>query len=538
MRLLGRLALLGFLLLPRIAAAPSQGSAASRHDCAGGPLYYDEAARTCCYRCPEGYRAKTACPRDVSSGCTKVPCQSESFLNSNYVTPHCEACVSCNPERHLVETQPCTPTSNRVCQCQAGWYCQTTPGKTCHRCNPHSSCKPGFGVRTRGTAERDTVCQKCPPGTFSDEESNTQPCKNHTDCAQLNKLTQTAGNATHDRRCTDQAADRQLNLAVPVDTVATLLKFRPATIPGTKEPSAPLGNSSVGMVFSITTGRPQAGFDPSHIPRHATLARAERTSRRDGRSLALLGASLLVVSFALLAVFLFLWRRRACARWIVPHKVKITHQAKVCGVSMAPILQVPPALSRSIKEYLALRRKPCLSLYLQPPHPNKGPRERHLWRRWKEKRIDTLLSADPEPEGGDPVSAEALPETPSDSPLLEMEGPSALEPDGAELVQVDGGRWTEPPPQSHTSNRIEKIYIMRANTVIVGSVSEVPPGKTCGSGDEEDENAGVQEDGGQEQELAMHYPEQETEFCPGSDVTTPVEEEWEFQYSGGKTLAI
>ncbi|XP_078235054.1 tumor necrosis factor receptor superfamily member 8 isoform X3 [Pogona vitticeps] len=485
MRLLGRLALLGFLLLPRIAAAPSQGSAASRHDCAGGPLYYDEAARTCCYRCPEGYRAKTACPRDVSSGCTKVPCQSESFLNSNYVTPHCEACVSCNPERHLVETQPCTPTSNRVCQCQAGWYCQTTPGKTCHRCNPHSSCKPGFGVRTRGTAERDTVCQKCPPGTFSDEESNTQPCKNHTDCAQLNKLTQTAGNATHDRRCTDQAADRQLNLAVPVDTVATLLKFRPATIPGTKEPSAPLGNSSVGMVFSITTGRPQAGFDPSHIPRHATLARAERTSRRDGRSLALLGASLLVVSFALLAVFLFLWRRRACARWIVPHKVKITHQAKVCG-----------------------------------------------------KRIDTLLSADPEPEGGDPVSAEALPETPSDSPLLEMEGPSALEPDGAELVQVDGGRWTEPPPQSHTSNRIEKIYIMRANTVIVGSVSEVPPGKTCGSGDEEDENAGVQEDGGQEQELAMHYPEQETEFCPGSDVTTPVEEEWEFQYSGGKTLAI
>lgn len=68
----------------------------------------------------------------------------------------------------------------------------------------------------------------------------------------------------------------------------------------------------------------------------------------------------------------------------------------------------------------------------------------------------------------------------------------------------------------------EKIYIMKADTVIVGSISEVPSGKNCAARGCES-NADALEN--MEEELAMHYPEQETESFLGNDVMVPVEEE-------------
>lgn len=70
---------------------------------------------------------------------------------------------------------------------------------------------------------------------------------------------------------------------------------------------------------------------------------------------------------------------------------------------------------------------------------------------------------------------------------------------------------------------------MRADTVIVGSVSEVPAVKSCIPKGEE--GCSGTKDGERETELPMHYPEQETAFHPGSDITMPVEEEWEFHHS-------
>ncbi|XP_054576995.1 tumor necrosis factor receptor superfamily member 8 [Eptesicus fuscus] len=74
----------------------------------------------------------------------------------------------------------------------------------------------------------------------------------------------------------------------------------------------------------------------------------------------------------------------------------------------------------------------------------------------------------------------------------------------------------------HTNNRIEKIYIMKADTVIVGTVrTEAPEGRglagPAGPALEEDLEA----------DLAPHYPEQETEPPLGScgDVMFSVEEE-------------
>ncbi|KAK2521629.1 hypothetical protein Q9233_010873 [Columba guinea] len=90
--------------------------------------------------------------------------------------------------------------------------------------------------------------------------------------------------------------------------------------------------------------------------------------------------------------------------------------------------------------------------------------------------------------------------------------------------------------RDHTNNQIvllnyaqhyffpssEKIYIMNADTVIVGSILGAPSGKNCTARGCES-NVDAQEN--VEEELVMHYPEQETESFLGNDVMIPVEEE-------------
>lgn len=61
----------------------------------------------------------------------------------------CDSCLSV-PELDLVEKQPCSLHSGRVCECRPGLFCQLSVQNTCTRCQPHSACRPGFGVKTRG----------------------------------------------------------------------------------------------------------------------------------------------------------------------------------------------------------------------------------------------------------------------------------------------------------------------------------------------------------------------------------------------------
>ncbi|NXR47818.1 TNR8 factor, partial [Hippolais icterina] len=140
--------------------------------------FYDEASQMCCYQCPSGYIKKKACPRDPAEDC--MTCGPEQYWNNAHLKPRCDACVSCPKELDLVEKQPCSLHSSRTCECRPGLFCQMTATNTCARCQPHSACKPGFGVKIRGTSKNDVTCEECPPGTFSDQSSSTDICKPHT----------------------------------------------------------------------------------------------------------------------------------------------------------------------------------------------------------------------------------------------------------------------------------------------------------------------------------------------------------------------
>ncbi|NWY51207.1 TNR8 factor, partial [Chionis minor] len=140
--------------------------------------FYDESAQSCCYQCPSGYVKKKACPRDPDEDCMR--CGPEQYVNEAFRKPRCDACVSCAKELDLVEKKPCSFNSSRVCECRPGLFCQTPVLNTCIRCQQHTVCQPGFGVKVRGTSTTDVTCEKCPAGTFSDQNSSTDICKPHT----------------------------------------------------------------------------------------------------------------------------------------------------------------------------------------------------------------------------------------------------------------------------------------------------------------------------------------------------------------------
>uniref|UniRef100_A0A8C4KJY9 TNF receptor superfamily member 8 n=1 Tax=Dromaius novaehollandiae TaxID=8790 RepID=A0A8C4KJY9_DRONO len=419
--------------------------------------FYDKTSRSCCYQCPPGYVKKKACPTDPHH-CMR--CGPEQYLNEASQKPQCDACVSCTKESDLVEKAPCSFNSSRVCECRPGLFCQIPVLNTCVRCQQHTICKPGFGVKVKGTSTTDVSCEKCPPGTFSDQNSSTDICKPHTDCAKLNKVALSKGNATHDQVCADQTPTYLTSGILSVrlsnetnNSDVTRLEEKLVTIA-----SILLSDTTAENPSSTAEEKALAGTFPT-----SDVAKG-KTTRGD---LVLWGVVSSVI--ALLVVMLLLRKWKVCKRRILIFKGKRSDLVNKC----AKILQTP----------------------------DKVPEEKEL--------IDRTL---PLETNNNLVSSTEKACSPDLSLTDVMQGN-----ENAPDCPVDSR------VRDHTNNRIEKIYIMKADTVIVGSISEVSSGKNCAvRGCESDVD--VQENT-EEEELAMHYPEQETESFPGNDVMVPVEEE-------------
>ncbi|NWY32982.1 TNR8 factor, partial [Pheucticus melanocephalus] len=377
----------------------------------------------------------------------------------------------------LVEKQPCSLSSGRVCECRPGLFCQLTVVNSCSRCQQHSACKPGFGVKTRGTSTNDVTCEECPPGTFSDQSSSTDICKPHTNCAKLNKVTLRKGNATHDQVCLEQ---------LPTYLTPSTLSMRFSNETNNfdlRMLKENLVTSASGDLLSVT-----ATENPSSTPEEKaqapTSAKGEMTT--GGVVLWAVVLSLAV----LLGAMLVFWKWKVCKKRILVlrrkrefFKLILWTCCNVQGVfTLTPLL-----LSCFCWQKIILTTESGLE---------------------EEELIDRTL---PLETNNNLVSSTEKAQSPPWS-VTEVTPSSGNAPD----CPVD------PRVRDHTNNRIEKLYIMKADTVIVGSVSEVPSGKNCAvKGCESTLDA--QES--TEEELEMHYPEQETESFPGNDVMVPVEEE-------------
>ncbi|XP_077314156.1 tumor necrosis factor receptor superfamily member 8-like [Lithobates pipiens] len=410
--------------------------------------YYNRTLKQCCGKCPEGTVKRFACIQDINKDCAE-PCSAGEFINWNRSPPQCATCNKCNIGDQLVEIQSCSLHTEAVCQCQDGLYCQSPLGKTCVRCKRHKECPPGQGVKTKGTSEKDTVCEACPPGTYSSINSATENCKPHTDCANLQTL-----------RKGDSMKD-------------TVCKTSGHTTPDSEKKNDVLENKRSGDNAGTIPSAEQRYTTPKvHIVHHiseTSTASFAMTSTKDNEG--------------------------TRGKWNGGYIVALIICILILFVALAMIL----------------KQKLCrLKLWIKNTH--------FIQPKTKPARTEFIYQEDDKEQN-----------------LLERQNSARSQQVTLELYQKTEGGQTERAAddkmemqqgRDHLNNRIEKIYIMNADTVLVGSISDVP-GRSQRSVTVESEEK-------QSLVLESRYPEQESSKVPGNDLMLSIEEE----ETGGTTAKV
>ncbi|XP_003793363.1 tumor necrosis factor receptor superfamily member 14 isoform X1 [Otolemur garnettii] len=132
----------------------------------------------CCPKCSPGYHVKEPCGELTGTVC--VPCPPRTYTAHDNGLSECLPCRVCDPAMGLVTRLNCSRTGNTLCGCSQGHFCEDADH--CAACRPHTLCRPGQRVQERGTERQDTVCQDCPPGTFSPNGS-LEECQPWTECS-------------------------------------------------------------------------------------------------------------------------------------------------------------------------------------------------------------------------------------------------------------------------------------------------------------------------------------------------------------------
>lgn len=127
----------------------------------------------CCKLCPAGYEVEVKCGKEDTK-CK--PCPQGTFSPTEGLSS-CRPCTKCP---HGIPTAtPCSGHQDTQCECDTGFYFVSTFGL----CVPCSMCRLGQGVIRACGPQGDTLCQKCGPGTFSEQDLNTTPCQICTQCS-------------------------------------------------------------------------------------------------------------------------------------------------------------------------------------------------------------------------------------------------------------------------------------------------------------------------------------------------------------------
>ncbi|MGH0129916.1 UNVERIFIED_CONTAM: hypothetical protein FKN15_042835 [Acipenser sinensis] len=100
----------------------------------------------------------------------------ETFSENYSPTETCRPCTQCKGLLRM--KAPCTESADAICVCDYNYYMDKVTGD-CQAC---TLCPLGHGVWTECTEDMDTVCEPCPEGTYSDQESSMDPCLPCTIC--------------------------------------------------------------------------------------------------------------------------------------------------------------------------------------------------------------------------------------------------------------------------------------------------------------------------------------------------------------------
>ncbi|XP_059909821.1 tumor necrosis factor receptor superfamily member 14-like isoform X4 [Gadus macrocephalus] len=119
------------------------------------------AGQLCCFACPGGYRVHRDCTATANTLCSKCP--DDTFKEGLSGQKQCSACTECDRGLGLKVKKWCTPTSDAECETRDGFFC---------RYRVHRDC----------TATTNSLCSKCPDGTFKEDLSGQKQCSACTEC--------------------------------------------------------------------------------------------------------------------------------------------------------------------------------------------------------------------------------------------------------------------------------------------------------------------------------------------------------------------
>ncbi|XP_049631400.1 tumor necrosis factor receptor superfamily member 8 [Suncus etruscus] len=490
----------------------------------------------------QGHVSLHTCPQQASQ-CRK-PCDPEYYLSPE---GRCTACVGCSRD-DLVEKQPCTWNSTRVCTCRPGMFCVTAATNSCARCSPHSTCSPGYTVKFQGTTERDTICGTPPPGTSAEDGGHAV-----RDIAESSLTSQDDPKAriTHRNITHTTPEDAPKRMLHPPSSAGKSRMEQHAAAPVRKElkqcdPEYYLDRSTGRCMACVScsqdkdlvektpclwnasrvcTCRPglicvtsaanscaRCIPDPNYLPT-PTL---QDTAERNGTHRPSLHPKDWMLSSVTPSLSPLVNSQTSKVHEGDNSNISTSYSVEKSVFTAGPVIWLLVVLilaGGTISLILCNRHWACGTWLRHNSGPGRNPMELEKITMVAEAVTEDamLLSAPTAETCPPPTNTTSCPEN---LPLLD-----------ASTARNPSAFWDVPEPRGaseHTNNRIEKIYIMKADTVIVGSVkTEVPETRSPAVLVEPE----LQED--LEVDSASHYPEQETEppQSSGGDLMFSVEEE-------------
>ncbi|XP_077830130.1 tumor necrosis factor receptor superfamily member 8 isoform X6 [Macaca mulatta] len=536
------LAALGLLFLGALRAFPQDRP--FEDTCRGNPgHYYDKAVRRCCYRCPTGLFPTQQCPQRPAD-CRKQ-CEPDYYLDE---AGRCTACVSCSRGTAQKNTvcEPASPGVSPACaspeNCKepsritspvSGFFPSgTIPQAKPTPVSPATSNASTMPLRggTRLAQEAASKLTRAPgsPSSVGRPSSDpglspTQPCPQGSgDCRKQCEPDYYLDEAGRCTACVSCSRDDLVEKTPCAWNSSRICECRPGMICATSATNscarcvpypicaAETGTKPQDMAEKDTTFEaPPVGTQPdcsptpengeapaSTSPTLSSLVDSQASKTlpiptsapialsSTGKPVLDAGPVLFWVILVLAVVVgsstFLLCHRRACRKRI-RQKLHLCYPVQTSRPKLELVARIPLPQQFESGTFVTKPSAEELGLMSLPPKEtcrNVGaacPESLPLW--------------DASPAGG-PSSPRDLPE-----PRVSTE---------------------------HTNNRIEKIYIMKADTVIVGTVkAELPEGQGLAGPAEPELEEELEAD------HAPHYPEQETEPPLGScsDVMLSVEEE-------------
>ncbi|KAM8782495.1 tumor necrosis factor receptor superfamily member 11A isoform 2-T2 [Rhynchonycteris naso] len=159
----------------------------------------------CCSKCEPGTYMSSKCTTTSDSVC--LPCGRDEYLATWNEEDKCLLHKVCDTGKALVAVEPGNRTAPRRCACTTGYHWS----EDCECCRRNAECAPGFGARLPVQLNRDTVCEPCLVGYFSNALSSTEKCKPWTNCTTLGKTEARHGTDKSDVVCSSLQSAIQPN---------------------------------------------------------------------------------------------------------------------------------------------------------------------------------------------------------------------------------------------------------------------------------------------------------------------------------------